>query len=219
MLINFFSRKRKINNSINEDDKIDGKIQSGNSSAGCQGASSKTSSPDTNAEKLRLYLEFRIRYNLIIHEEYAEYFAQKNRDAVYVGLLLAFLSLISFGGFIDSTFLACFGFVSVVISLKALVYKYSEKAFEYSKAETDLRKLLARVRNGCEKSEIDVVEKELADINVYGKINEISRALAYNEAMDNVPDYDDGERYVVHFWQRWTRFVFPWGNPRHEEKK
>lgn len=210
----FFILTLKVPNAILIDMEMnDEKCFDDDVASGCEQSNSIGAS-DISAQKEyeRQKLEFQCRYNIAVVSDYENHYRSAELFCLFSSVSLGVVSLMNAGGVVSNGVLLADGLFSLVTSVLSIVYRFGDmranerlRVSSYSKV---LTKLLCS--GGCDK--LDECVDSMNGVDDF-KRNEISRALAYNDVIDQM-GLDEKYKFDVWWFARVTRFFFCWPKPK-----
>lgn len=183
------------------------------------GKSSSTASsvsPEQDSlEKKRRDIEWNIRYNSAVCDEYSGFYSFCDKVCTFIVALFGTYTFMTFFIGMNRVY-AVVSLVVSVITVSSLVFRFSEKSVSESNRRFLYDGLLAKVKVAKKISQLEDIERRLVEVSVgEPKRLEIVRAVAYNEAAGQM-GCDEKYNVDVGWFKRLTRFVIPWERPSYK---
>lgn len=177
---------------------------------GLQGPAGSSDDATDSKEMRRFDLEFRIRYNILLHEDYAAHYGRMCSMSTFVSIFIGTAAFANFQDAFGPVVFGAVGLASAIFGILSVVLKFVDRFYEFRNAVYVYKAMLGKVRNGCDDATLEDVEREYNSFDVFFKENNVSAAISYNATCDQM--YGDvGERFRVPFFKSLTRFFIPWG--------
>lgn len=163
-------------------------------------------------EMERHNLEFQCRYNIFLTDDYADHYGRLELACSFVGIVFGFTAMTSIAESVGQLTYGLMGFASSVLALLSVVYGFGRRSSNELRMKAAFESALNDLTKEGACDHLESIRASIAAISDDPKRNEISRAIAYNEAVDEM-GLDESYKLDVGWISYHTRFWLPWRKP------